>query len=221
MWIERAQGDPRLLDSPPRPKASFYHSPRSHDPIMGEEGRNVSQGDMGGDKHHSKRITVRNRGIGLGRQHHRDVDVPGQMGKPLGMSWVRKAGEVEGMLLGWGGDDRVGFAGKGELGRGLDGVAGNPACPNGALPVGRRIAGAETPAADRDLPLGPERRDLVVGSYQRDIGVQWLFERPGGNLGTDPTRISQRDRQSGPRSPSRRSRPSRLSRLSVQDLIST
>ena len=35
--------------------------------------------------------------------------------------------------------------------------------------------------------------DLVFRADDRDLGIEWLGQRAGGDLGPDPARIAQRD----------------------------
>jgi hypothetical protein len=58
--------------------------------------------------------------LGLSREHHRYVDVAGQMGQPFGMSGVGKSGEVKRVLVSGRGDDGVDLALEGQSDRSLD-----------------------------------------------------------------------------------------------------
>ena len=97
----------------------------------------------------------------LGRQHHGDIHVAGEVGQPFGVTGIGKAREVERMLVGGSGDDGVDFAAERELGGRLDRVSGDAAGPDG--PVAVRDWG-------RRCPVPRSHRDLAVGRICRRSG---------------------------------------------------
>ena len=90
----------------------------------------------------------------VGGEHHRDIHAAGELRQPFGVSGIGKAGQMEGVLLGGRGDDRVHFAAERQLDRRLDRVAGEPPRPDGAGPVVRLLAAALAPGADADPARG-------------------------------------------------------------------
>ena len=107
---------------------------------------------------------------------------------------LEEGGEVQGVLVGRCGDDRVHFAGEGETGRGLDRVPRDAAGPERAAPVAA-VAAALTPGAHRHPPVGRERRDLVLGADQGHLGVERSRQRGGGDLGPDAAGVAEGDGQ--------------------------
>ena len=98
---------------------------------------------MGRHQHHAELV---------GGQHHRHVHVAGEMGKPFCVSWIRKAREMERVLVGGTCHDGIDFAVECELDRVLDGVAGDAARADDTMPIVSPFAAAELPTAGGQTP---------------------------------------------------------------------
>jgi hypothetical protein len=131
----------------------------------------------------------------LGSKHHGHIHLAGQLRQPFGMTWVGESREMQGVLVGGSGDNRVDFAAEGQPGRGLDGVARYATCADDALSVAIAFAAAEPPAADRNAALRRYGLDLVFRAHHRNLCIDRLSQRAGGDLGADPARITQGDRE--------------------------
>ena len=97
--------------------------------------------------------------------------------------------------MGGGGDDGVHLPSERHSGGGFDGGSCDSSGPHGAAAVGFRIARAEPPGTDADLVGGGGKRgDLILGPDHDDVRRDRLSQRTGGDLGTDPPRVAQRNR---------------------------
>jgi hypothetical protein len=196
MRIHGAHRNARLLDTPP-PAQRLDHGPAGSDnPLSCQQRRNIPEGNMRCHEHHAERMADRIVGHALSCEHHGDIDVAGEVCQPLGMTGIREACEVEGVLVSGGRDDGVYFSTERESDRGLDGVAGDSARTNDAVTTFVGISTAQAPYPDRDSALRWYAGNLVFGTYEGDLGVERLNQRAGGNLGPDPARITQRYRES-------------------------
>jgi hypothetical protein len=148
---------------------------------------------VGRDQHDAER---------LGREHHRHVDVARQMRQPLGVSRIRKPGEVERVLVSWSGDDRVNLALHRKLDRGLDRVTRQATGSYGTSPILTPLTRPLAPAADRQTLPDGELGELVFRPHQSEVRIQRLGQCAGDDLRTDASRIAQRDRQSRTRATS-------------------
>src|SRR5262249_12946018 len=54
-----------------------------------------------------------------------------------------------------------------------------------------------SPNPHRDLPGGGNRPDLILGTDQDDLGVEWLCQGLRGNLGPDTTWVTESDGEAG------------------------
>jgi hypothetical protein len=131
----------------------------------------------------------------LGSKHHGHIDLAGQLRQPLGMTWIGESREMQGVFVGGSGDNRIDFAAEGQPGRSLDRVARYAACADDPLSVAIAFATAEPPAADRNAALRRHRVDLVLRAHHRNLCIDRLSQRAGGDLGADPARITQGDRE--------------------------
>ncbi len=82
---------------------------------------------------------------------------------------------------------------EGELDRRFDGVAGDAAGTQQSLTIRVRVAAAQPPRPDRDSPRRGYSGDLVFRADDRDLGIEWLGQRAGRDLGPNPARVPQRD----------------------------
>jgi hypothetical protein len=124
------------------------------------------------------------------------------MGQPLGVSWIGKAGEVEGMLVSGSGDDRVDLALQRELDCSLDRMACQPAGSYDTSSILAAVARPLAPTAHREAPANSQLGELVLRPDQREVRVQRLGQCAGDDLRTDASRIAQRNRQSRARAAS-------------------
>jgi hypothetical protein len=193
MRIHRADRHSGPLDAPPVPQRLIHGLPGSHHPLDGEQGWHVPERHMGRDQYHAQRMAVGIAGCGFGGQHHRHIDIAGEVGQPFGVTGIGEAGEMEGMLVGGGGDDGVHFAAESELHGRFDRVAGDAARADLALAVRAGVAAAVSPGSDRYLTLRRNAGDLVLRANQGDLSFERLGQGAGRDLGPDPTRIPQRD----------------------------
>ena len=120
------------------------------------------------------------------------------MGQPLGVTRVGKAREVKGVLVSGGCDDGVDFPAERESDSGLDGVACDAAGTDDAVTVLIRVSTAHAPDTDRYPALRRNVGDLIFGTHQGDVCFQRFDQRPGGNLGANAARITQRYSQPRP-----------------------
>jgi hypothetical protein len=134
-------------------------------------------------------------GHALRREHHGDIDIAGEMCQPLGVTRVGKPCEVKGVLVSRGCDDGVYFSVERELDGRLDGMAGDAAGADDAVPILVGVSTPETPHTNRYSTLRWYIGDLVFGPYDGDVGIERLDQRAGGNLGADAAGITQRHRQ--------------------------
>ena len=192
MRIHRAHRDPRRRDAPPLPQGPRGRAAGPHHPVRREQRGHIAERYVSGDQHHAELLR---------RQHHRDVHVPGEVRQPLGVPGVRKARQVERMLVRRRGDDGVDFPLERQLHRRLDRVPGQPAGANGACPILGTLAASQAPGADGHPPVGGHRRNLVFRAHHGNLCVQRLGQGARRDLGADPTRIPERDRQTGTRAP--------------------
>jgi hypothetical protein len=193
--IQRAQGNPRPRHSPPLVKSRLDHLSGPDHPIHGEQRGNIPKSDVRGDQDHPESGSPVPGAVS--RQHHGHIDIAGEMGQPFGVSRVGEAGQVEGVFVGGSGDDCVYFAFEGESGGGFNRVAGDPAGPDGAMPVGT-FTRTQAPAAHAHPTFCGNAIDLIFGSNQRHIGVKPLCEGERGYLGADSTWVTQTYCDPGP-----------------------
>ena len=143
---------------------------------------------MRGDEHHAELV---------GREHHGHVHVAGQVRQPFGVTGIGKAGEMERVLVGRSGDDRIHLAGERQARGRFDAVAGDASGPKRPRMVGP-VTAAGIPGAYRHPPrrgLEPGRHfgNLVLRADQGDLGVERLGQRASHDLGSDAARIAERD----------------------------
>jgi hypothetical protein len=74
---------------------------------------------------------------------------------------------------------------------GLDRVSGNAAGADHTIPVGVAVAQTKSPGSYRDTMLSRNRLDLVFGTDNRDLCIDRLNQRSGGDFGPDPARITE------------------------------
>ncbi len=191
MRIHGTHRESRAIHSPPFPQRRLHHASGADHAIGGEQRGDISEGNVGGHQHDAKRGSAIE--APLGRQHHGDIDVSGQVGQPLGVSGIGKSREVQRMLVGGSGDNAIHLTAERELGRGLHRVAGDTARPHGPAPV-RAIAASQTPGSHAKAAVGRNRANLIVGPDQRNFCRKGPSQGAGGDLGTDPARITQRHR---------------------------
>jgi hypothetical protein len=129
---------------------------------------------------------------GIDGEHHRDIEAASQLGQPFGMAGIGKAGQMESLLVGGPGDDSVHLSREGELHGVFHSVAGNPTGTNDPSRAFFRLMGA--PRAGRDSVCRRDRCDLVFGSDDDNVRVYRITEGACRDLGTDPPRIAQSDR---------------------------
>ena len=114
------------------------------------------------------------------------------------MTRVGESREMKGVLVGGSGDNRIDFAAEGQPGRGLDGVAGYAAGADDPVSVAGGVAAAQPPAADRNAALRRYGADLVLRAHHRNLGIDRLSQRAGGDLGSNATWIAECHRQPRP-----------------------
>ena len=101
MGIEGADREPRLGDAPPAAKSGAAIRPvRTTRSVVSSSGTARS----------GTWVVTSTTRSSLRGEHHRDIDVAREVGQPLGVSRIGKAGEMERVLVGGRGDDRVHFA---------------------------------------------------------------------------------------------------------------
>jgi hypothetical protein len=133
-------------------------------------------------------------GTRLSSEHHGYIHPSGQLGQPLGMARKRKAGEMEGVLMRGGGNDRVDLATERETSGSLDGVTRYSAGSDDPVAITISVSAAQPPAAHGDAVLGGNALDLIFSPDQGDICVNGPSECSSRDLRTDAARVSQRHR---------------------------
>jgi hypothetical protein len=176
---------------------------------------------MRGHEHDPERMALGIVGHPFRGEHHGHIDIAGEVCQPLGMARVGETCEVKGVLVSGGCDDSVDFSAEREFDGGFNRVAGYAARADDAVTVLAGVSTAETPHTYRYSTLGWYIGDLVFSTHDRDVGIQRLGQRATRNLGTDAAGVTQRHRDPRARALFPPARPSRLSRLSRQILIST
>jgi hypothetical protein len=127
---------------------------------------------VGGDQHDPEGIGAGISTVRLRGQHHRHIDVAGQVSQPFGVARIGEAGEMQSVLVRGRGHDRIHLAIEGELHRGFDRVSGNAAGADGSIAIGWDVSGAQPPGAHGDSACGGQRTDLVLGSNNGDFRVE-------------------------------------------------
>lgn len=94
------------------------------------------------------------------------------------------------MLVCWCRNDGIDLAAEGELHGGFYGVPCDAPRTKNTVTVLIRIATAESPCSDSNPAVRRNFGDLIFGSNNCDIGVEWLRERPRCDLRADPSGIA-------------------------------
>ena len=181
--IEGAHGQSRPFDSPPRAQCIECEPSGSDNAVSRDQRGHVAERHVGRYQRHLE---------SAGGQHHGDVDAAGQLGEPFRVARIWKTGKMERVLVGGSGDDGVYFSGESQFDGVFHSVAGNPARAYGTARLFIRFGCA--PRAGRETVHRRDRFDLVFGSDDDYVGVEWIPERSGRDLGTDPPGIAQSDR---------------------------
>jgi hypothetical protein len=132
----------------------------------------------------------------LSGQHHGHIDPTGKLRQPLGVTGVGKSCEMQRVLVGRSGDDRIDLTAECQAGHYFDGVPGYAARTNDPVSVVVALAAAEVPSAHRDSALGWDGTDLIFGPDDEDLRIDRLGQGGGGDFGADPARITQGNSES-------------------------
>lgn len=181
----------RGLNTPPVAERRLNHSSGSHHPIHRQERRYIAERYVGCDQHDPQRVGAGISTVCLRGEHHRHVDVTGQVSQPFGVARIGKPGEMQCVFVGGRGDNSVHLAIKRELNGRLYRVAGNAAGAYGSIAIGWDVSGTQTPGAYGDSAGGGQRTDLILGSNQNDLRLEGSGQCPAGYLRAYPPGISQ------------------------------
>jgi hypothetical protein len=186
MRVQCAHRQPRLRDPEPVAQPPARHLAGAHDLVGGQDQGDIAKREMRGDQHHSQLVA---------RQHHRHVDVAGEMRQPLGMSGKRKPCEVQRVFLCGSGDDAIHFTGERQLRGAFHRAPGDSAGVNCAT---ARDTLRLAPRTDWLVARGGDRCDLFAGADQGDVGIQLRGQRCGHDLRSNAARIPKGHREPDP-----------------------
>jgi hypothetical protein len=170
--IHGAQRYPWPRDPPPAAQRLGDDPAGTHDALDRKKCGHIPERDVGGYQYNPE---WRGLGIslsGLRGQHHGNVNVAGKVRQPLGMTWVGKTGEMEGVLVSGTGDDGVDLAPQREFHRRLNRMSSNPAGTDDAVAVRVAIAAAQCPRSDGDSAGARHRGDLILGTDDDNFGLE-------------------------------------------------
>ena len=163
MRIHRAERDPWLPDSPPLAECPLGRPAGAEHALLGEQRRHVPEGHVGRDQHDAQLLR---------REHHRDVHIAREVCEPFGVTRIGKARQMQRVLVGRCGDDRVDLALQSQLHRGLDGVPRDPSRPHGARAIAVPLAASLAPGAYREPMPGGNLGDLILRTDDRHLRLE-------------------------------------------------